>query len=65
MAANSTMQEVFTIIEREGLEKAIWLRVGTCFTNRDGSFNVFLDALPVNGKLQIRQRQEREERAAG
>lgn len=35
-------------------DKTVWLRMGTCFENRDGSWNVYLDGLPVNGKLQIR-----------
>lgn len=46
---------VYSIIEREGKEKPLWLRIGTCFSNRDGSFNVLLDALPKNGKLHIRK----------
>jgi hypothetical protein len=50
--------EVFTIIEKEGFEKKFWVRVGACFTNRDGSFNVLLDALPTNGRLHIRTRTE-------
>jgi hypothetical protein len=29
--------------------------VGTAFPNSDGSFNLFLDALPVNGRLHIRE----------
>ncbi|MEL6544668.1 MAG: hypothetical protein AAFQ82_08575 [Myxococcota bacterium] len=53
---------VFAIIEREGLEKAIFQRVGTCFTNRDDSLNVLLDAFPTTGKLHIRDIEPREER---
>lgn len=52
------MMDVFTIIEKEGFEKSFWVRVGACFTNRDGSMNVFLDALPTNGKLHIRTRND-------
>lgn len=44
---------VYTIIER-GQGRAYWLRIGVAFVNRDGSFNVRLDALPVNGQLHIR-----------
>lgn len=44
----------YTVIER-GEGKSYWLRVGTAFENRDGSLNVYLDAIPVNGRLQIRQ----------
>lgn len=40
--------------------KTFWLRVGSAFTNRDGSFNVYLDALPTNNKLQIRELDERD-----
>ena len=44
----------YTVVERsEG--KSYWLRVGTAFENRDGSLNVYLDAIPVNGRLQIRE----------
>ena len=50
---------VYTIIEAENLDKAIWRRVGSAFTNRDGSINVLLDALPTNGKLQIREDKDR------
>jgi hypothetical protein len=34
--------------------KTYWVRMGSAFTNKDGSTNVYLDALPVNQKLQIR-----------
>ncbi len=44
---------VFTIVEQD--EKALWRRVGSGFVNRDGSYNLYLDALPVNGKLHMRE----------
>ncbi len=44
---------VYTIIEREG-NKSYWLRLGTAFTNRDDSLTVYLNALPSNSKLHIR-----------
>ena len=34
--------------------KTYWVGMGRAFTNRDNSINVYLDSLPVNGKLQIR-----------
>ena len=61
MAANGRMMSVYTIIEKEGFDKSFWVRVGACFTNRDGSYNVFLDALPTNGRLHIRVDKPREE----
>lgn len=47
---------VYTIVERgEGEQKrAIWLRVGTAWPNRDDSLRVKLDAAPTNGELHIR-----------
>lgn len=44
--------EVFTASERNG--KSYWSKLGRGYLNKDGSINVFLDALPLNGKLQIR-----------
>ena len=54
------MKDVYTIIEKDELDKAFWLRVGAAFENRDGSLNIFLDALPVNGKLHVRERKIKE-----
>jgi hypothetical protein len=45
---------VYTIVERPGLQKKLWVRVGTAFPNRDQSMNVKLDAVPTNGTLHIR-----------
>ncbi|AKU92295.1 hypothetical protein [Vulgatibacter incomptus] len=49
---------VYTIRERQGLEKPYWMRVGVAFMNRDGSFNLHLDATPLDGKLQMREWRE-------
>jgi hypothetical protein len=55
----------YNIIERQG-GKRIWSRVGSAFKNRDGSINVFLDSLPIGGKIQIREDdRERQPRAPG
>ena len=48
-----TMKTVFTVVDR-GPGKSFWIRVGVGFTNRDGSLNLKLDALPVSGTLQVR-----------
>ena len=34
--------------------KTYWMRMGIAFVNKDNSINVYLDGLPMNGKLQIR-----------
>ena len=42
--------------------KTIWMKMGTAYVNRDNSINVYLDGLPVNGKLQVRDWDEKDER---
>lgn len=50
----SETRAVYSILERGEDTRPFWLRIGSCFENRDGSFNVYLDAFPRDGKLQIR-----------
>jgi hypothetical protein len=44
---------VFSI--REGKGGSIWVRAGSAFVNKDGSLNVLLDVLPLDGKLHVRE----------
>jgi hypothetical protein len=59
--ANNESKPVFAITERG--EKSFWTRVGAAFTNKDGSITIALDALPVSGRLQIREQEDRIERS--
>ena len=44
---------VFSI--REGRSGgSIWVRAGSAFVNKDGSLNIHLDVLPLDGKLHVR-----------
>ena len=52
-------KSVYTIVERQ--QKSRWVRIGIGFVNRDGSINVRLDAVPVNGKLHLRDYKRRED----
>lgn len=52
----SQLKAVFTIIESDKLEKPLFRRIGTAFTNRDGSFNVFLDDCRRSGAQPCFQR---------
>lgn len=36
-------------------DRSYWTRIGVAFQNRDGSFNVKLECVPVNGELHIRE----------
>ncbi len=56
------MLEVFAIQENAGKtkDKSIWTKIGSAFENKDGSLNIYLNALPLDGKLQVRTRKEAE-----
>ncbi len=58
-ANGEAMKIVYTVVER-GPGKSFWTRVGVGFVNRDGSMNLKLDAIPVNGTLQVRDWEERD-----
>ena len=52
------MMDVYVIQEGKNKEKSFWTKIGSAFPNKDGSTNIYLSALPINGKLQIRERRE-------
>ena len=55
------MFKVITPIEKANGGGKYWMRLGTAFTNKDESINVYLDAIPVNQKewtLQLREMDE-------
>lgn len=48
------MKTVYVITQnKEG--KNFWHKIGVAFENRDGSLNVKLHALPINGEMHIRE----------
>ena len=47
--------KVYTIVEKPGLAKGIWLEIGVASENRDGSLRAKLDALPISGTIHIRE----------
>jgi hypothetical protein len=65
MLEDNKVKIAYTVVEREKDGRQFWVRVGAAFVNRDGSLNVRLDAMPVNGTLQIRDYQPRDSRDAG
>ncbi len=62
MDANK-MKIVYVISERNG--RSFWNRCGIAFVNADGSLNVKLESLPVNGEVQIRDYVPRDETSPG
>jgi hypothetical protein len=54
-STNGKQRTVYQIIEKPGREKAVWMRLGVAYVNQDQSINVYLDAIPYERKLQIRE----------
>ena len=55
MAKQKPDYAVYTIIETHNGAEDFWQRVGSAWINKDGSINLSLNALPLNGKLHIRE----------
>ena len=63
-ANGASMKVVYTVVERAP-GKSFWTRVGVGFVNRDGSMNLHLDAIPISGKLQVREWEAPRQEMAG
>jgi hypothetical protein len=48
------VHKIYTVVEKPGMAKGIWLEIGVAKENRDGSISGKLDCLPVNGSIQVR-----------
>lgn len=60
MADYSKMKICYVINERG--DRKHWTRIGVAFVNADGSINVKLEAIPVNGEIHIRDYMPREDK---
>jgi hypothetical protein len=49
---SNNRKDVYTIKTRG--EKNYWVKIGSAFVNKDASLNVYLDAMPLSGELNIR-----------
>lgn len=59
---NDKQLEVWSIRDaNEKNSRSYWKHAGRAFVNRDGSINILLDVLPIDGKLQVRERREAED----
>ncbi len=54
MAVNT--QAIFGVVQREGMEKGFWTRIGTAFQNHDGSWNLRFDYLPTDRTATVQMR---------
>ena len=56
---NSPTHTVYTIREI-GQDKSNWFEIGSLWPHKDGKgFNICLDAVPVDGRLVIREKGEK------
>lgn len=53
MESNTAKMKVIWMINERN-DRAYWTRIGIGHTNRDGSINLTLEALPLGGRIQIR-----------
>jgi len=67
MASNKKYEAVCPVEYQtpQGEKKTKWVKCGTGYVTQKGSLMIFLDALPVNGKLVIRERQPYQPREGG
>jgi len=63
MNENRKRFNVINPIERKD-GKTSWLKIGVGFPNKDNSINLYLDALPTNGRLQLREADEDDKHVA-
>ncbi len=54
---------VFSLKKNERSGATVWVRAGNAYVNKDGSMNIWLDVLPLNGTLHIRETQEKKDAA--
>jgi hypothetical protein len=54
------MYKVLAPIEKKDGTGTYWLRLGSAHTNKDESINIYLDAFPRDGKIQLRELSEEE-----
>ena len=45
----------YHITSRPQMRGRVWSRIGTAWLNRDGSISLLLEAIPIDGKINIRE----------
>jgi hypothetical protein len=54
------------LVVREKGDKSYWTKIGAAFPTRDGTgFSIILDALPLDGKILLKEPKPREDRRDG
>lgn len=53
---------VFSIRQKDNAK--FWVRAGSAHVNKDGSLNIYLDVLPLDGALHVREALEKKDALA-
>ena len=59
---DQSKMKIAYVVTQRGTNK-YWTKIGVAFVNKDGSMNVKLEAVPVNGEIHVRDYVPREESA--
>jgi hypothetical protein len=59
--SNQPPKLVYTVVQTKN-GKSAWIKLGAGWINSDGSMNLKLDALPVNGTMQVRDNDRDQQR---
>ena len=57
---NRARRELWGVVNRNGAERGFWTRIGTAFRNRDGSWSLLFDYVPLSSETRIQMREPRE-----
>ena len=56
-----TMLRVYTVVDKGDGNDPFWLNIGSAFPHKDNAgFNILLQAMPIDGKLVVREVSEDE-----
>ncbi|HEY4717320.1 MAG TPA: hypothetical protein VII00_09490 [bacterium] len=61
MENNKSYKHVFMVEKSGDGERTFWTKVGVAFVNKDNSLTVELNAIPLSGRLQIREPKQKQE----
>ncbi len=61
MENKKSYKQVFMVEKSEDGERSFWTKVGVAFVNKDNSLTVELNAIPLSGRLQIRDPKPKED----
>lgn len=56
------LKDVYAIDDGSGKQQSSWTKIGIGFVNKDDSINVVLNAIPLGGRMQIRNRKPKKKK---